>query len=101
MEITFANAKGETQTVAVTADVARALLQELADFAHSASGSGPVATKMPKTFAVGTGKFEDVVLVRFEQDAPYGLVAEDALELGRALVAHGRAIEAEPQQVMQ
>lgn len=41
---------------------------------------------MPDSFSVGRGRHESVVLVRFEDDTPYGLSAAQAAELGEALL---------------
>ena len=41
---------------------------------------------MPDSFAVGSGRYEQVVLVRFEDDVPYGLRAAEARLLGEALI---------------
>ena len=73
----------------------RDLLSALQHLADKPSRSGPSATKMPKGFAVGTARYEPIVLIRFENDAPYGLDAADAAELGRALVEQAESVELE------
>ena len=96
LEITFADARGQLHAVSITAATARSLSSALEDFAAASRSDGPVATKMPRQFAVGSGRFQQVVLVRFEDDIPYGLEAPQAVQLGRALVAQAEIISAEP-----
>ena len=85
-EITFVDANGGSQTISITPVTANVLLTALQDFSRSSSFEGPVATKMPRQVTVGCGRYEQVVLVRFEDEAPYGLDAAQAAELGWALV---------------
>src|SRR5215510_5768588 len=80
-DITLTDAAGRQQTLNVTAELALGMLRALSDFSKSSQQAGPEATKMPKSFAVGTGRYEHVVLIRFEDDAPYGLACDDAAEL--------------------
>jgi hypothetical protein len=96
LEIAFADAKGRTQTVGVTPAMARALSFALGEFAKDCPSEGPAPTKVPREFAVGTGRYEQVVLVRFEDDVPYALDAEQAERLGRALVDQAEMIADEP-----
>jgi len=101
LEIAFADAEGRTHTVGVTAAMAQALSAALGEFANSCPSEGPPPTKMPREFAVGTGRYEQVVLVRFEDDIPYGLDAAQAKRLGRALVDHAEIIAGEPESLRQ
>ncbi len=96
IEITFADAKGNLHTVSITAATACSLSSTLGDFAVTSRFDGAVATKMPREFAVGSGRFEQVVLVRFEDDIPYGLQAVQAAQLGRALVEQAKIISCQP-----
>jgi hypothetical protein len=43
-------------------------------------------TKIPDRYAVGHGRHEPFVMLRFEDDPAYGLTAEQALNLGEALL---------------
>ena len=86
LEISLVNAYGHTQTVILTPDLSLALSQVLADFARTATKSSSLLTKMPREFAVGSGVHESVVLVRFENEVPYGLEPNVAAALGQALL---------------
>ena len=90
-EVTFIDKTGGETTLKVGADVATGLARLFAEAAQDA-GSRPQATKMPATFAVGSGRHEAVVLVRVEEDAPYGLSAADASELGLALLEQSESV---------
>ena len=86
LEITLADQAGRPHTVSIARDLAHSLAGALEEFARMGPGAASISTKMPKTFAVGTGRYERVVLLRFEDDIPYGLDADQAAELGHALI---------------
>lgn len=88
IEMTLADASGKCQTIKVPLDVLRALQSIV-----TPAKRGPEPTKLPKRFAVGSGKYEPVVLVRFEDDIPYGLSAADALTLGQALIEQSTEVD--------
>lgn len=85
LEITLADEEGRPRVVRVSAELAANLAKLLSDFAAPMLAASN-ATKRPRSFAVGTGLFEPVVLLRFEDDIPYGVSPEQAAELARALV---------------
>jgi len=89
LAITIADAQGREKTLTLSAEMASALAHVLGEFARSAdarAASSVLPTKKPAGFAIGAGRYEPLVLVRFEDDVPYGLAAEDALRLGHALI---------------
>jgi hypothetical protein len=92
IEITLTDASGATRKMCATADVAQTLAQVFADFAEASQSTSATPTKLPSTFAVGTGRYEQVVLIRFENDAPYGLRVDDAAELGRAILEQAEIV---------
>jgi hypothetical protein len=51
-------------------------------------------TKTPDRYAVGRGKYEPFVLLRFEDEPAYGLTAEQAANLGEALLEEAEAVRA-------
>lgn len=85
LDITLSDAAGRTTTVSVSADVAHGLLNAVRDFAK-AEGKLPPLVKRPRKFAVGTGRHESAVLVRFDDDIPYGLDADTAIEVAHAIL---------------
>jgi hypothetical protein len=92
IEITLADGSGNTQKICASADVAQTLAQIFGDFAQVAQTTSPPLTKRPSTFAVGTGRYEQLVLIRFENDVPYALCADDAIDLGRALLDQAETV---------
>jgi hypothetical protein len=84
-EITISQNEGTLIKFELTPDAAAIFADALRDFAQS-SVTGGEATKLPKTFAVGSGCYEKLVLPRFDNEAPYALTVHDAAELGHALV---------------
>lgn len=99
LAITLCDGMGREHTLTLAAETAVALALVLGEFARSArpaTSSQALPTKMPSEFAIGAGRFEQVVLVRFEDDVPYGLAAEEALRLGRALIAEAEQLAGAP-----
>lgn len=101
LELVVADAAGKESKLRLSADVASSLLKVLEDFSASAADRPGTLTKRPKTFAVGNGSFERLVLLRFEDDAPYALRPEDAIELAEALAEQSDAVVSRPALVLQ
>lgn len=85
LEITVCNAAGESQTISINARIAETLSSVLGDHFQSATAFGDL-TKIPDRYAVGHGRHEPVVMLRFEDEPAYGLTADQALDLGEALI---------------
>ena len=99
--MTVANAAGQPMTLTVTAEIARGLADVLSAFADAAEPSAAEPTKLPRSFAVGTGKYESLVLLRFEQDTPYALPAEEAQDLAHALLEQSQVVAMRPAVMVQ
>ena len=86
LEMTFVDGAGRRQTLslpaAVAADLAEVLQSTAADMA---SGTYGQLTKMPKQTAVCSATHERLVLIRFDDDPPYGLDVDEAESLWRGL----------------
>ena len=89
LEISLCDVAGECRTVSLSPDAITALTSLLANDVPS---KNPDMTKIPDRFAVGHGRHEPVVMVRFEDDPAYGLTAEQAVDLGEALLEEAEAI---------
>jgi hypothetical protein len=100
LDLLVIDATGKESRLRLTADTASSLFKVLAEFTSRAS-AGDTLTKRPNGFAVGTGRFERVVLLRFEDDAPYALRPEDAIELAEALTEQTETVVSRPEQVLQ
>jgi len=96
LSITLSDATGRETAVSLTPEVAAALARIAGEFAQHAEAGDPTPTKMPSGFAIGSGRFEPVVLIRFEDDVPYGLSADHAIRLGRALIAEAKQMTSQP-----
>ena len=102
LDVEFCDANGQIRTVRVSADMAATLARTLQEFAARASKlRNDALTKVPANFAVGTGRFDDVVLVRFEDDTPYALGAAEATALAEALIDQAELVGARPVRVRQ
>ncbi len=103
LAVSLADASGCTQSVTLTPELAEALCRILQDFASATPTHNQTAplTKLPQTFAVGSGVHESVVLIRFERDAPYALAPDDAAELGHALLEQCQHLDARPARQLQ
>ena len=80
-ELTFVDARGQEQTISVPVGIAADLVPVLNSLASDLGGAPRAKfTKMPRQWAVGTAQHERLVLLKFDDDPPYGLdlkVAED------------------------
>jgi len=83
-EVTFVDARGEKQTISLPIGVAADLVPVLNALAEGVGGArGAKFTKMPRHWAVGTAQHERLVLLKFDDDPPYGLDLEVAETLWR------------------
>jgi len=83
-ELTFVNAGGKKHTLTLPVGVAADLVPVLKALSESVGGAnGAKFTKMPKQWAVGTAQHERLVLIKFDDDPPYGLDLEVAENLWR------------------
>jgi hypothetical protein len=74
------NWKQFTMPVVVAAD----LVPVLASLAEGVDGTSATRfTKMPRQWAVGTARHERLVLIKFDDDPPYGLAPDVAETLWR------------------
>jgi hypothetical protein len=102
LEIVVADATGKESKLSLNAETASTLFKVLEDFTSTrVAGASATLTKRPKDFAVGTGRFERVVLLRFEDEAPYALLPEDAIDLAEALAEQSDTVVSRPLQVFQ
>jgi hypothetical protein len=85
-EMTFVDADGSKHTVTLPVGVAADLVPVLSSLAADAGGpSRAQFTKIPKQWAVGAAERERLVLIRFDDDPPYGLDLKVAETLWREM----------------
>jgi hypothetical protein len=85
-ELTFVDARGSRQTISVPVSVAVDLAPVLGSLAADLGGlGGPQFTKVPRSWAVGRAHHERMVLLRFDDDPPYGLDLDEAADLCREM----------------
>jgi hypothetical protein len=83
-ELTFVDARGQKQTISLPTGVAADLVPVLHSLAESLGGAKAAKfTKMPRQWAVGTAQHERLVLLKFDDDPPYGLDLKVAETLWR------------------
>jgi hypothetical protein len=81
LELTFVDGSGRRQTVSLPIKLAADLAPVLKTLATGSGGAK--LTKMPKRCAVGTARHERLVLIKFDDDPPYGLDLDEAETLWR------------------
>jgi hypothetical protein len=91
-EMTFVDARGQTQTISLPAGVAAELAPILQSLAAELGKSGVPLTKLPKSTAVGSSRHERLVLLRFDDDPPYALNVDDAETLWRGVREEARQV---------
>jgi len=83
-EMTFVDAGGRLQTISVPVGVAADLASVLQSLSAALDNGGKMQfTRMPKLTAVGRARHERLVLIRFDDEPPYGLNVEEAESLWR------------------
>ena len=86
LEMTFVNAEGRRHTLSLPVGVAADLVDVLRALATPTNGfNQPQFTKLPKQLAVASAKHERLVLLRFDDEPPYGLGLDEAENLWRGL----------------
>ncbi len=85
LEISLCDVRGECRTISLSASVVSALASVLEEHSQVRTATNDL-TKIPDRYAVGHGRHEPFVMLRFEDDPAYGLTAEQALNLGEALL---------------
>lgn len=83
-EMTFVDAAGAKRTISMPVQMAADLVPVLSALAEGVTRSNrPQFTKVPKEWAVGRAQHERLVLIKFDEDPPYGLAIDDAAHLWR------------------
>ena len=90
LEIKLSDGAGRSQTLTLSADAVATLSEILSEYSHSSS-SRQHLTKIPQRYAVGHGRHEPLVLLRFEDEPAYGLSSAQALDLAEALIEEADA----------
>jgi hypothetical protein len=73
-ELTFIDARGSKQTISLPIGVAAELVPVLNSLVAGVDeAKNAQFTKMPRQWAVGTAQHERLVLLKFDDDPPYGL----------------------------
>lgn len=81
LELTFLDDAGRKKTISLPIKLAADLVPVLKTLA--ASSDGAKLTRIPKRCAVGTARHERLVLIKFDDDPPYGLDLDEAETLWR------------------
>ena len=92
LEIALSDVAGRCQTLRLSADVVAALAEIVSDFSNGNAISRERLTKLPKSYAVGHGRHEPLVLLRFEDEPAYGLSRTEAINLSEALIEEAEAL---------
>jgi hypothetical protein len=82
-EMTFVDAHGQHQTISLPVAVAADLAPVLQALVSQGAPGKMEFTRIPKSTAVGSAQQERLVLIRFDDEPPYGLDAKDAESLWR------------------
>jgi len=92
LEIALSDAAGRVQTVSLGPDAIAALVAITSQAGHADATSSGRLTKIPKRYAVGHGRHEPVVMLRFEDEPAYGLSVTQAEDLAEALLEEAEAV---------
>ena len=92
LEIALSDAAGRVRKVSLGPDAIAALTAIASELARSSPRSLDRLTKIPKRYAVGHGRHEPVVMLRFEDEPAYGLSVTQAENLAEALLEEAEAV---------
>jgi hypothetical protein len=92
LKITLAGPAGGVRTISLGPDAMAALAEIMAGLAGSNLHAGERLTKIPKRYAVGHGRHEPFVMLRFEDEPAYGLSATQAADLAEALLEEAETV---------
>jgi len=86
-QLTFVDAKGEEYAISIPSALAADLVPVLESIAALTPRAGAAAemTRLPKTCSVGHATGERLVLLRFDDEAPYAIELEVAQALAEQL----------------
>jgi hypothetical protein len=87
-ELALVDANGEQHILEISAGTLELLIAAVTEVDNQQKLQEPHATKLPKDFSIGTGRFEALVLLQFENETPYAFDSDLAVSLGQALLAH-------------
>lgn len=90
LELTFLDDAGRKKTISLPIKLAADLVPVLKTLA--ASSDGAKLTRIPKRCAVGTARHERLVLIKFDDDPPYGLDLDEAETLWREVREGAEAV---------
>jgi hypothetical protein len=93
LDMTFVDTRGEEHTLSLPLAIASDLAPVLKSLTTAAQHrSRPQFTRLPKNLAVASAEHKRLVLVRFDDEPPYGLSVRDAEHLWRGLREEAQAI---------
>jgi hypothetical protein len=92
LNMTFVDARGDEHTLSLPLAVASDLAPVLQSLASAAHRSRAQFTRLPKHLAVASARHERLVLIRFDDEPPYGLSLRDAEDLWRGLREEAQTI---------
>ena len=93
LELTFVDANGRQQVVSLPSIVASDLAALLKAAATDGDHKGKAEfTRKPRQTAIGSATHERLVLIRFDDEPPYGLDLEEAESLWRGLREEAEAV---------
>ncbi len=85
-ELTFVDAEGQQYAISIPSAIAADLVPVLESVAASQpQAGGGELTRLPKTCAVGHATGDRMVLLRFDDEAPYAIALEVAQALAEQL----------------
>lgn len=100
-ELTFVDADGHEHMVSIPSSIAGGLVPVLeAVAAAQAQAAGGEMTRLPKTCAVGHATGDRMVLLRFDDEAPYAIEPEVAHALAEQLQAQTSELSDSPRPVV-
>ncbi len=93
LEMTFVDANGKQHVVSLPSIVASDLAAVLKAVSCESNGKGRAEfTRKPRQTAIGSATHERLILIRFDDEPPYGLDLDEAESLWRGLREEAEAV---------
>jgi hypothetical protein len=92
LEISLCDTAGHSRTLSLSSEALVELVTILAQSSMAQDAAHKGLTRIPESYAVGHGRHEPLVMLRFEDEPAYGLSARQAMNLGVALVEQAEAL---------
>lgn len=100
LELTFVDADGQPYAISIPSAIAADLVPVLEQVAATQRARAGEMTRLPKTCAVGHARADRMLLLRFDDEAPYAIDLEVAQALAEQLQEQSEELSEAPRRAL-